>query len=93
MACCAVGAWWWSQSSIRLNEEDYDLTIALYRVCNQRSLEGLASVERVFLDLRPSEQSDAARRQIAGIITNARDGRWELAMKKCRKSMEDQVRR
>ncbi|WP_182866052.1 hypothetical protein [Stieleria mannarensis] len=87
---CAVSIWYFSRSPVALDGDGYDLTIALYRVCNQRDTEGLNQIAGRLKEMNPSQpQQDALR----GILDDARQGDWRAAMTACRSLLDDQVRR
>lgn len=87
-----AAAWFLSDSRVELSEQDYDVTIALYRVCNQQSLVGLEKIEAVLTanGRDPSEQSESAK-SIHRIIDQAKAGDWKEAKIACRQLLEDQV--
>ena len=55
---------WWLQPRVELTEHTYELTLALYRVCNQRSVDGLVQIENDLNDetrnSAPADQSYVA---------------------------------
>lgn len=82
----------WPDSKVELSERGYKVTLALYRVCNQRSVEGLAEIEKQ-LDLM-GESSDAeasSHLAITHIVRQAKAGRWREAAIACRQTLDDQV--
>ncbi|WP_253157796.1 hypothetical protein [Stieleria tagensis] len=86
--------WWWPRSPVVLDDNSYQMTIALYRICNQKSEPGLKQLERQFAELDPLSQADQASYQlIAATIADAKAGRWVQAMQQCRQSLDDQVSR
>ncbi|MFG0262963.1 MAG: hypothetical protein ACF788_11280 [Novipirellula sp. JB048] len=87
-------AWWGPRSRVELDEVGYDVTIALYRVCNQRSAAGLIQIEQQMqkLELDSGPQS-ASSQAIRHIIATAKAGQWQQAAKRCRRALEDQVHR
>ncbi len=89
-----IAFFFWPRSRIELDEHGYDLTTALYRVCNQRSNEGLAKVEALMTQAEGNPVlSNSSRDALSSIIASAKAGRWEEALVSCRQSMEDQVSR
>lgn len=85
---------WLTQSKVKLTEEHYATAIALYRVCNQRSLEGLQEIETAMLSMDPSpDSSDPSAEAILTIIHDAKAERWEAAAQNCRTLLDDQVQR
>lgn len=89
----AVG-FWLTRSTVELTEEHYATAIALYRVCNQRSVEGLQEIETVMQSMEPSpDSSDPSVQAILSIIHDAKAERWEAAAQNCRTLLDDQVQR
>ncbi|TWU17365.1 hypothetical protein Pla52o_51690 [Novipirellula galeiformis] len=89
-----AGLWWWSHSRVELDEMGYDVTIALYRVCNQRSDDGLQQIENQIRKLETEQAfSSAANQAIMSIIATAKAGQWQKAARACRQALEDQVQR
>lgn len=94
MVLGGAALWWWSRPPVELNEDGYALTVALYRVCNQRSEEGLVQVEAQLLKLTPAQGPvDDSYRVVAATISKAKAGDWEQAARDCRQALEDQVKR
>ncbi|TWU04285.1 hypothetical protein [Stieleria varia] len=91
--------WWISRQRVELSKHRYDVVIALYRVCNQRSVSGLQEVEAALAEnvsdaTGPSAADHAAAEHaIQGIITLAKSGDWRQATIDCRELLDDQVRR
>lgn len=86
-------AWWlWPRTPAELSEQGYDVTLALYRVCNQRSVEGLAQIEQELASMSASNPSlDSSQRLIADIVGQAKAGQWQAATIACRQALDDQV--
>ncbi|MEZ6089921.1 MAG: hypothetical protein R3C05_18220 [Pirellulaceae bacterium] len=86
---------------VRLDPFGYDVTMALYRVCNQRSAEGIQAIERKLMeetappDGQPSASLDqnATNPAIQQIIEMAKANQWTEATRRCRELLEDQVQR
>ncbi|QDS91153.1 hypothetical protein EC9_53730 [Rosistilla ulvae] len=94
VAIVAAGLWWWMQPPAPLSENGYDLTIALYRVCNQRSDEGLQRIEELLDESRSTAAaSDPSHGIVAAIVAQAKAGDWESAARASRRALEDQVKR
>ncbi|WP_417738854.1 hypothetical protein [Rosistilla oblonga] len=94
VAMVAAGLWWWMRPPAPLSENGYDLTIALYRVCNQRSDEGLQRIEQLLDESRSTgEASDPSHGIVAAIVAQAKAGDWESAARASRRALEDQVKR
>ena len=102
-----LGSWWYLLPPATLDQRDYDLAVALYRVCNQRSTDGLAKIEVLLAD---ADSKDASTDNIAGggpgsgceldsnqvigdIIARAKLGQWQEASRRCREVLEEQVKR
>jgi hypothetical protein len=93
VAIFAGAVWWFGPSTVKLSEDDYAITLALYRVCNQRSEEGLDAVE-VALDETVSANAETpSRRAIEAIIAEARSQQWQAALIDCRAILDGQVNR
>lgn len=90
LAIAAVG-WFWPQP-VKLDAFQYDLAMALYRVCNQHSDEGLAKVETLIADAAAAEPNREPS-PLLPIIATARTGNWNEACQACRDMLEDQVDR
>lgn len=87
-------AWWSMRPPIELSDHSYDVTLALYRVCNQRSDEGLAKIEsELAAKVADGQTPSAAEKAIQAILDQAKSGHWEDATDDCRRLMDDQVRR
>ncbi len=87
-ALMGIAGWWaMSRPRIELSERGYDVTIALYRICNGRDADGLAKVERLMTE-GEGGQSD---QEIFEIISLAKSGEWKVAQSMCRQLLEDQV--
>lgn len=87
-----VAVWLWPRSSVELSDRGYDVTLALYRVCNQRSEEGLAKIEEQLALMASGVDDSTSHRAIAEIIAQAKSGQWRQASVACRKALDDQVR-
>ncbi len=82
----------WPRSSVELSDHGYELATALYRVCNQQSVEGLAKIEQMVAEAE-SDLSKQSSSVFDSIIAHAKSGRWSDASIECRKALEDQVQR
>ncbi len=90
----AWAGWWMLWSPVRLHERDYDTVLALYRVCNQRNIEGLEQIEsQLFGPTMASPNVSASRVAVENVIRKAKSGRWDDAQRDCRRLLEDQVLR
>lgn len=91
-AAVLVGVWWWPRTPAELSEHGYDVTLALYRVCNQRSEAGLVQIEEQLTIMdKETPLSQQSRTIIADIISQAKSGNWQDACVACREALEDQV--
>ncbi|WP_153556872.1 hypothetical protein [Roseimaritima sediminicola] len=90
---CFVLVWWLLQKEPQLNRHEYDTTIALYRICNQRRLAELDQIENL-LETDPAAIGSAESQQaIREIVDAARQERWQRAAVRCRRLLEAQVDR
>ena len=89
----AVG-FWLTRSTVELSQDHYATAIALYRVCNQRSTEGLQQIETMMQSVQPApDPSDPSVEAIRSIMAQAKVDRWEAAAKECRSLLDDQIQR
>ena len=94
-----VGVWLLVPRRVKLSAHGYDVTIALYRACNQKSLAGLDQVQAMIADESKADAGEADESDRNGadsireIIAVAKSGQWQQASEACRKLMEDQVER
>ena len=78
-----VGAWLlWPDSPTRIDDDQYDIAIALYRVCNQQDVEGLKQID---------EKLPAGDGPLRATVDMALEGDWKAAMRQSRQILEDQV--
>ena len=92
-AISAVVVWMNLGGTASLNEDGYAVTMALYRVCNQRDEEGLQKVEEMLASLTTDESGvDSQKEIIVPIVVEARAGNWDEAMQACRDLMDAQVK-
>ncbi|WP_145220870.1 hypothetical protein [Planctomycetes bacterium TBK1r] len=90
---CAASLWYFSRSPVQLDHDGYDLTIALYRVCNQRDTEALQQIESRLNEMAGApSQGDHQREALQDVVQEARQGNWRDAMIACRTLLEEQVR-
>lgn len=93
-ACLGLVAWWFWQPPPRLSGRHYDMTLALYRICNQKDAAALQRFEAEVLTASESDpDSNALPAALHEILDDARAGDWERAMGACREAMENQVHR
>lgn len=84
----------WPRHPVELDEHGYKIATALYRVCNQQSVEGLKKIEELLLaDKESPKDLSESESALVAIIETAKKGQWENAEASCRQAMEDQVRR
>ncbi|QDV47977.1 hypothetical protein Enr13x_78900 [Stieleria neptunia] len=89
---CAASLWYFSRSPVQLDADGYDLTIALYRVCNQRDADALQEIESRLSEMAAAQpQGDHQREALDEVIREARQGNWRDAMITCRTLLDDQV--
>lgn len=75
-----------------VSPKTYEISKALYSVCNQKSEERLVAVEKLIQhSLEQNEINDSEAKWLNGMITQAREGAWETAMQESRRMMEDQA--
>lgn len=82
-----IAVWWFWPGPDVLNESEYDVAIALYRVCNQSSEEGLGKIESMMGELLES----SADSPLYPIIAQAKAGQWQAATESCRHLLDEQV--
>ena len=92
IAVVVAGAIWFHQQPVSLNENEYAITLALYRVCNQRSEQGLADVQELWSSSEPASQGTVSKRKIDSIIADAKAQRWKAASRACRQVLDDQIK-
>jgi len=88
--------WWLYPRPVSLDQDRYEITIALYRICNQRDKTGLAEIEGSLdaaLSTNGSSDNDSvADAAIRSIIESGRSGDWRRAVRDCRKLLDAQTR-
>ncbi|EMI54394.1 hypothetical protein RSSM_04171 [Rhodopirellula sallentina SM41] len=85
--------WSLSGKPVELNEHEYDLTLAFYRVCNQQSIEGLEKIEDQINDSFPSNASRSdAQSALIAMVEQAKRGQWREASIAARQALDDQVK-
>ncbi|TWT66473.1 hypothetical protein [Allorhodopirellula solitaria] len=85
-----LAVWWLWPQRVELNESEYDFAMALYRVCNQSSDEGLIQIETL-LDQEEQAHPSQEPSPLRPIIAAAKSGQWRDAAKACRQVLDDQV--
>ena len=89
-ASALLSLWWFWPRKVSLSDSEYDVAMALYRVCNQSSEEGLAKIEFLLSETDGADSLDIDS-PLPGIIEQAKLGRWEDAARSCRRILDDQV--
>ena len=77
-----------------VSPKTYELSKALYSVCNQKSTERLVKVQALIQS--SLEQEEITSREadwLNGIIKQAQAGEWDEALRESRQIMEDQAGR
>ncbi|MGB7326737.1 MAG: hypothetical protein WBD31_17815 [Rubripirellula sp.] len=94
LASAGLGYYLWPNRAVELDRQGYDLTLALFRTCNQRDVESLDAIERL-VDQPSTKQnlSDESRSVVGKAIELAKTGRWREAEIDCRQALDNQVRR
>ena len=78
------------RSAYGKNPKRYAATLALYRVCNQKSVHGLEQIEAI-VDAAGDSSSPAELAAIESIIEQARQNQWGNATKDCRELLDSQA--
>ncbi|WP_339734277.1 hypothetical protein [uncultured Gimesia sp.] len=77
-----------------VSPQTYEISKALYSVCNQKSEERLVVVQELIEgSLENKEISENEADWLNGIIKQAQEGNWKSAMQESRRLMEDQADR
>ena len=77
-----------------VSPKTYEISKALYSVCNQKSQARLDVVTKLIQSsLENKEISESEADWLSGIIKQAQEGKWEAATKETRQLMEDQIDR
>ncbi len=77
-----------------VSPKTYELSKALYSVCNQKSEERLQTVQKLIQSsLEQKEINDSEADWLNGIIAQAQEGNWATATQEVRQMMEDQIDR
>lgn len=85
--CCVGGCGY-----PRVSSRSYEITKALYSVCNQQNNDKLSTVaELISKSLEEGEISADEGRWLTAVIQQARAGAWEAATLETRQILEDQV--
>lgn len=83
--------WWFWPQKVELSRNEYDIAMALYRVCNQSSEKDLDQIESLIAETNPSG-SEGGDSPLLRIVAQARSGQWKDATKACRRILDDQVK-
>lgn len=71
----------------------YDIASALYSICNRRAGDKLEEINAMIDAAHASsELTEREASWLNAIVSDARDGDWALAAKKCRRIVADQVK-
>jgi len=77
-----------------VSPKTYEISKALYSVCNQKSTERLETVQTLIQSsLEKQEITDREADWLNGIIGQAQEGDWDRALQESRRIMEDQAGR
>ncbi|KAA1260336.1 hypothetical protein LF1_28750 [Rubripirellula obstinata] len=82
--------WWFWPQKDKISDSEYEVAIALYRVCNQANDEGLARIETLIADAEGAEP-DKEVSPLRSIVEMAKLGQWKDAARACREIMDNQV--
>ncbi|MCC9603982.1 hypothetical protein LOC67_25805 [Stieleria sp. JC731] len=80
------------KSEIVLSKPGYDITLALFRTCNQSSDIEVARIEQLVQRMRNQLQAEEVS-AIESILAFAKDGQWKTADLACRQLLEAQISR
>jgi hypothetical protein len=76
-----------------VNGQTYEYAKALYSVCNRHDDQRLSQLSEMIESSRQkSEVSEQEAEWLMGLISEAREGHWEVAAAETRRLMEDQIR-
>lgn len=89
-ALAFISLWWMWPQKVALSQSEYDIAMALYRVCNQSSDEGLAKVEALLAEDENAGPNGNGS-SLQPIIATAKSGQWKAAAKACRQVLDDQI--
>jgi hypothetical protein len=90
VASCLILLWWFWPAKVELSDSEYEVAIALYRVCNQMNDDGLVRIENLLAETKGSE-FDQQVSPLQSILDLAKLGRWKEASEACRLVLDDQV--
>lgn len=77
-----------------VSPKTYEISKALYSVCNQKSVERLESITKLIQSsLESNEITESEANWLNEIVTQAHEGEWESATLEARQLMEDQIGR
>lgn len=77
-----------------VSPKTYEISKALYSVCNQKSEQRLEVVQKLIQSSLEQNEINASEAQwLNGIIAQAQEGNWGSAMQESRRMMEDQADR
>ena len=85
-------AWFFWPSKVKLSPDTYEISIALYRVCNQQDVEGLQQIQSKLSQRNNAPDTDKLSiMYLQRIVDDARAGNWNAAMRQTRDTLEDQT--
>jgi len=89
-----VAFWWWPGRPVTLDDRGYDVTIALYRACNQQDNEAIEQLTEIVDALvAPDETKNSQTLALRAILEDADAGRWQNATRSCRTLLDAQADR
>lgn len=87
-----MAGWYFWPRSVPLSNEGYAITMALYRVCNQRDAQALETLQRELDDWRERlEPDDPQLGYLQRILDQAQAGDWDSAMHLARRALDQQT--
>ncbi|MEM6364680.1 MAG: hypothetical protein AAF745_09655 [Planctomycetota bacterium] len=87
-----AGGWLlWPSSAASLSERDYEIALALYRVCNQRDVETLQTIEAQLDETDRDTAANPGHQALRAIVALARQEDWTDAVRRCRVLLDAQI--
>ncbi|MEM8732664.1 MAG: hypothetical protein AAGG44_00475 [Planctomycetota bacterium] len=87
-----VAVWFLGSGYGETSETGYQYAVALFRICNQKDLEALESVEAsIETDAASGALGASETKWLEEIISMAKANQWSAASTEIRELMEDQV--
>ena len=91
-AVLLVAGWWfWTRQEVQLDDNSWNLAVALYSACNRQNEKQLQAVAKLWqeqLDLTPD--GSASLESLQQIIETAEAGQWREATRRCHEVMQAQ---